>query len=97
MRRRGKTAAGTQRWYCSVCLISGVRRRSDTTLRHLRRWFIRWLTGIASLTSIATELAITRRTLTKWFEPFWDEAIPVPQQVDVTGHVLIVDGVGLAR
>lgn len=97
MRRRGKTAAGTQRWYCSVCHISAVRRRPDTTLRHLRRWFGRWLLGDESLTNLATKCAVTRQTITAWFEPFWDEPLPVPQPVDVTGQVLVVDGVNLAR
>lgn len=97
MQRRGKTAAGTQRWLCVPCASSCVRRRPDTTLRHLRRRFVDWLTGYQSLTSIASELVTTRRTLTAWFEPLWYEALPVAQRVDVTGHVLIVDGVQLAR
>lgn len=97
MQRRGFTAHGTQRWYCPVCSVSTIRRRFDTTLRHLRRRFVAWLTGLESLRAIAEDLGVSRRTLTTWFEPFWDEPLPVPTLVDVTGQVLIVDGVRLAR
>jgi hypothetical protein len=73
------------------------RRRPDTTLRHLRRWFVRWLLGDESLTDLAATFAVTRQTVAEWFAPLWDEPLPEPKPVDVTGQVLIVDGVGLAR
>lgn len=97
MQRYGRTAAGTQRWRCQRCAVSAIRCRPDTTLRHLRRWFVRWVTGYESLTAVAGKLATTRRTLTNWFESLWDESLPAPQLVDVTGQALIVDGVRLAR
>lgn len=97
MQRYGQTAAGTVRWYCSHCRISAIRQRPDTTLRHLRRWFVGWLTGVDTLTSIAEHFAVTRKTMTEWFEPLWNEPLPVPQVVNVTGQILIVDGVRLAR
>lgn len=37
------------------------------------------------------------RTLQRWFEPFWAEPLPQPKPVDVSGKVLVVDGVRLAR
>lgn len=97
MQRRGFTALGQQRWFCPSCAVSTVRRRPDTTLRHLRRWFIAWLTDIDSLSRIARQFGVTRQTLTAWFEPLWDEPLPVPRLVDVTRQILIVDGVRLAR
>lgn len=97
MQSYGRTAAGTQRWYCPVCAVSRVRRRPDTTLRHLRRWFVRWLLGDESLTDLATKFAVTRQTLSEWFEPLWYEPVPMPSRVDVTGDVLIADGVVLAH
>jgi hypothetical protein len=97
MQRRGFTAAGTQRWFCVGCNRSATRHRLDTRRRHLRRWFVRWLLGDESLTDLATKLATTRRTLETWFAPLWDEPLLESKPVDVTGQVLIVDGVGLAR
>lgn len=97
MQRYGRTAAGRVRWYCLGCHVSTTRHRPDTILRHLRRWFERWLLGDESLTDLATKFAVTRQTVTAWFEPFWGEPLLLPHPVDVTGQVLIVDGVNLAR
>ncbi len=97
MQRYGQTTTGRLRWYCPVCRISTVRERPDTRHRHLRRQFIAWLLGYLSLSKIAAGLAVTRRTLTAWFEPFWDEPLPQPRVVNVTGLALILDGVRLAR
>ncbi len=97
MQRRGLTAAGTQRWFCPRCSVSVVRHRPDTRLRHLRRWWRDWLLGYLSLSKLAAQLAVTRRTLTAWFEPFWAEPLPRPCFLDVTDQVLIVDGIQLAR
>lgn len=97
MQRRGLTSRGAQRWFCPRCAVSTIRRRPDTRLRHLHRRFLDWLLGIESLRAVAREFGITRRTLTTWFEPCWAEPLPMPRLVDVTGLVLIVDGVRLAR
>lgn len=97
MHIHGRTRVGHTRWYCPRCRTTTSRRRPDTRLRHLRRWFVRWLLGDKSLTDLATKFGATRRTLETWFAPLWDESLPGPRTVDVTGQVLIVDGVGLAR
>lgn len=97
MQRYGQTAAGTTRWYCSRCHLSTSRRRPDTTLRHLRRLFVAWLTDVSSLTTIAKRFGVTRQAVTAWFEPLWDEPRPLPRPTNVTGCVLIVDGIQLAR
>lgn len=97
MQRYGQTAAGLTRWYCPRCRVSVVRQRPDTSLRHLRRWFVAWLTGVSSLTTIAKQFGVTRQTVTAWFEPLWDEPLPLPRPMNVTDQILIVDGVRLAR
>lgn len=97
MQRYGQTAAGVTRWYCPRCRVSTVRRRPDTTLRHLRRWFVSWLTNVNTLTTIAKHFRVTRKAVTEWFEPLWDEPLSVPQPTNVTSQILIVDGVRLAR
>lgn len=65
LKKRGKTAAGRQRWYCRVCTQSSVRKRTD--LRHLFTFeqFIEWLLGKAS----QAELGVASRTFrhqTSW-------------------------------
>lgn len=97
MQRRGKTAAGTQRWLCVPCHASTVRRRPDTQRRHRLSSFVAWLTGYEDLSAIAAEYGVTRQTVSEWFAPLWHEPLPVSQCMDVTGSVLIVDGVRLAR
>lgn len=97
MQRYGKTAAGKVRWYCPRCRLSTIRRRPDTTLRYLRKWFVGWLANVNTLTHVAKHFGVTRKAVTEWFEPLWNEPLPVPRLVDVGGQTLIVDGVRLAR
>jgi len=97
MQRYGRTAAGTSRWYCPNCRVSAVRQRPDSTLRHLRRLFVSWLTGVNTLTTIARHFGATRKAVTEWFEPLWNDPLPLPRRVVVDGQILIVDGVRLAR
>lgn len=95
MQRYGQTAAGTPRWYCSVCRLSRIRTRPDRTASARRRDFVAWLTGVRDLSDLAQDTGVSRQTLTAWLAPFWDEPLPVPLVVDVTGQVLIVDGLEL--
>lgn len=97
MQRRGKTAAGTQRWLCVPCHVSTIRQRPDTQARHRRHQLTQWLTHVLNLADRAKQRLVSDRTLRRWFSPLWNEPLPVPQQVDVAGKVLIVDGVRLAH
>jgi transposase-like protein len=72
LQKRGLTAAGTQRWYCSSCASSTVRKRPDTQVRHRRTLFTRWLTGNRSWPEIAHDHGVSRRTLIRWFTPLWE-------------------------
>ncbi|MBI4185825.1 transposase [Candidatus Berkelbacteria bacterium] len=40
---------------------------------------------------------MTRKAVTAWFEPLWDEPLPLPKPTMVTAQILIMDGVRLAR
>jgi len=96
MHKRGQTAAGTQRWRCSVCQTSTVKTRADTKKRHLRKWFVRWITGVRELAAIARLHGHSRRQMVRLFEPFWsEEPFKPPQSIDCE-HLLIVDGVYLS-
>ena len=96
MQRRGRTAAGTQRWHCRSCASSTIRQRPDTKDRHHRILFTRWLTGNRSLSEIAHDYGVSRRTLARWFTPLWGRI----QQPPVPNHdpcaVYILDGVYLS-
>ncbi len=93
MCRRGKTAAGTQRWFCRFCNTTAVKKRKDTSLRHARNLFSQWIRGTATLSDIAARKKVSRRTVGRWFEPFWREAADC--QISASSHVrwIIVDGI----
>lgn len=96
MQKRGRTAAGTQRWLCVSCNKSGVRERSDTRTRHLRARFVSWLTGTQELGAIAKDLDLCRDRLTDLFRPLWSLPAPRPPARIERVRVLIVDGVYLS-
>ncbi len=93
MHRHGKTAAGTERWRCPSCKSTGVKTRKDTSLRHVRELFRRWITGMATITDIAQEKKVTRQTVRRWFNPLWREVTtcPVPSSTHVSW--IVVDGI----
>lgn len=95
MQRWGKTVAGTQRWLCSFCRGTSIRRNHSTTLRHHEKLFVAWLCRTESLASIAKKYRVSRRTLQRWFEPFWNSApLPVaPPSLD--NQTLILDAVSI--
>lgn len=90
MQRYGKTAAGTPRWYCARCRVSGTRTRLDTVVRHEWKRFIRYLTGKASISEYALEKDMARETLSRRFShyftlrPSWRPPLSI--------HMLILDG-----
>ncbi|WP_455429395.1 IS1/IS1595 family N-terminal zinc-binding domain-containing protein [Leucobacter soli] len=43
--KNGKHPSGTQRWRCTQCGTSSVRKRPDLTQREQLREFVSWLTG----------------------------------------------------
>ena len=96
MQRRGRTAAGTQRWYCRSCTSSAVRKRPDTQDRHHRMLFTRWLTGNRSLSEIAHDYGISRRTLARWFAPLWENIQRPPVLIQDPCATYILDGVYLS-
>jgi hypothetical protein len=73
-----------------------VKKRGDTTLRHLKKRFKEWLTGTNTLTDIAHHYDRTRRQMVRLFEPLWHMSAPQPPQTTPQGIVLIVDGVYLS-
>jgi len=90
MQRRGKTAAGSQRWYCVNCKQSGVRKRQDNRTRTRLSLFVNWLTGTVSITKIAERYKVSERTVNRWFEPYWQS--PAKTKIQDPVRVLVLDG-----
>ena len=52
--------------------------------------------GKDSKEEIASKYGVSRRTLSDWFIPFWDEE-PTPKLVNIAGKVIIIDGKYVAK
>lgn len=96
MQKRGRTAAGTQRWYCRSCVSSTVRKRPDTKERHHLALLTRWLTGNRSLSEVADDHGVSRRTLVRWFAPLWERIRQPPELNPTPNAIYILDGVYLS-
>lgn len=93
MQRWGKTAAGSVRWFCVHCRKSTKHSRPDVSRDAWYALFVRWITGTKSLTELASLSRVSRWTMTRWFQPFWQIRLEpiIPKDVGV----LIVDGLYL--
>ena len=96
MQRYGKTSAGTQRWRCTNCNRSSIRRRTDQRQRQYFRSFVRWLIDTREQSAIANKVRISRRQLSRRFEQCWQQPTPSPPFVTESDNVLILDGVYLS-
>lgn len=95
MQRWGKTIVGKQRWRCLSCGVTGVRINPSQLGRHRRKLFVSWLCGTESLAAHAQRRRVERRTLQRWFEPFWTR-FPEPQAPSsLEGQSLILDAVSI--
>jgi hypothetical protein len=90
MQRRGKTTAGSQRWYCAKCDRSAIRKRQDNCERTRLFLFVRWLTGKTSLVEIAKEYKVSIKTVRRWFVSYW-QSPPKTIPSDPV-RVLVLDG-----
>jgi hypothetical protein len=88
LKKRGKTAAGTQRWYCKVCVTSSVKTRSDLSRSFIFENFVSWLLGKAS----QNELGSSGRTFRDQIAWCWDVSIPSVLTGEIH-HTIIVDGI----
>ena len=80
--KKNGTNGDTQRWRCkdSTCGYSFSNTNEDATDTKRFRIFQTWLLSSLSLTAVAQQHQRPRRTLTRWFEPFW--YIQVPSNID---------------
>lgn len=96
MQKRGRTAAGTQRWHCRSCASSAVRKRPDTKDRHHRTLLTQWLTGNRSLAEVAHDHGVRRQPLVRWFAPLWERIRQPPALNPAPYAIYILDGVYLS-
>ncbi|PIU54858.1 MAG: hypothetical protein COS89_08935 [Deltaproteobacteria bacterium CG07_land_8_20_14_0_80_38_7] len=60
MQKRGLTASGSQRWYCSQCKKSSTPKRSDLTIKYRKALFVDWLIGTKTLSDYAKSSILLR-------------------------------------
>lgn len=92
MNRHGVTGAGTPRWRCPSCVVTGVRVRPDARTTRYARSFARWMCGTKTLGDIAGECRVDRRTLTRRFARFLLTP-PLPPSRLPHDAVLILDAI----
>jgi hypothetical protein len=92
MQRYGKTAAGTQRYYCRSCHISGIKSRTDITQRHWKDIFVSWLCGEASERELAQRFQVSRKTIYHHFRPFFQESYQCRFTTSQPIDFFLVDG-----
>lgn len=88
LKRRGKTTAGSQRWYCRFCQRSLTKPRPDLSRVFIFESFLAWLLGKDSQAELAGS-ARTFRDQTAWC---WH--VPIPAVL--TGEVhraIVIDGI----
>ncbi len=88
LQKRSKTAAGTQRWQCTLCRRSTTRPRLDLSRSFVFEGFTAWLLGKASQAEL-TVAARSFRNRTSWC---WAVATP-PVLTGEIHHSVIVDGI----
>lgn len=91
MWRHGVTKSGTERYFCPDCIKTSIIHRPDTRLRHDKDRFVAWLTGVESKNAVAKHYGVTRRALSKEFEPFFQESFDVEIPQNFKAKILIVD------
>ena len=88
LQKRGKTAAGTQRWLCLKCHQSSIRVRPDLARALQLERFVTWLLSKQS----QAELDISDRTWRDQTEWCWD-VVPKPTLTNEFHPIILIDGI----
>lgn len=88
--RNGRTAAGTQRWFCKSCKATAT-HRIDNDAKRLKT-FLGWL--FSSRTQ--DEMGCSGRTFRRRCAKFW-AVWPIPQPTGEVHRVVFVDGIYIAK
>lgn len=87
LKKRGKTAAGKQRWYCRQCALSLTKLRPDLRHGFVFESFLDWLLGKGS----QAELGLPGRTFRDQTAWCWQVSIPAVLTGEIH-HAIIIDG-----
>lgn len=90
----GRTSAGKQRWRCSSCVTTGIRKRPDTAARHHMQWFKHWLITTMPAATVANIAGVTIRGFHKRNRICW-RMEPRPPQWMTAAHIVVLDGTSL--
>lgn len=85
----GYTSTGKQRYRCSSCRDTAIRKRPDTRARNYARIRTRWTSGVRALSTIAHDVGVHRTTLARRIHGSGLCRVPLPP---LTSVVLVVDG-----
>lgn len=91
MRRRGRTARGTQRWRCLRCGISFVRKNPAKRRERERVWFERWMRGGWSVAELARASGHSRWKARRIVREWLGRSSPAHHDIASVRH-LIIDG-----
>jgi hypothetical protein len=91
LQKRGKTAAGIQRWKCIECSSSKTNSRPDLSHSFTLSRFVSWLLGKLS----QDELEVAARTFRDQISWCWD-IVPRPVLTGEIHEVIIIDGIRVA-
>jgi len=89
MNKWGKTTAGSPRWFCKPCQVSGTRKRKDNRERTRLSLFVRWLTSKATLKDVALDASVSIQSIVNWFQPLWLD--PPAPCISSSVRVLVLD------
>lgn len=92
----GKTRQGKQRFKCSHCSKTNIKKRPDQSLRRVDVLFERWLLETETLERISHHAKVTLSTTVRKFKSLWGISVPLLTYKG-SGRVLIVDGIILER
>jgi hypothetical protein len=94
LQKRGLTAAGTQRWLCTLCTSSATKPRPDLSRAFELERFLAWLLGKQSQTELKLPNGITDRAWREQIAWCWDIA-PYPTHTGEVYPVILLDGIGV--
>ncbi|WP_075726190.1 IS1249 family transposase [Corynebacterium aquilae] len=77
-KKNGSTSKNRQRWRCKHCGHSFTQTNTAHTQLVRFTLFLSWVQSTQSLADFARHHQLSRRTLQRWFEPFWLIPIPTP-------------------
>lgn len=98
MQKWGRTAQGKQRYRCTGCQVSGIRRRPDNQVRLWQRRFVSWLTKNTSRAELADRYRVSPRTIARRFQFGWlHQPFSASPQEPHTIRTLVLDGTSVVK